>query len=61
MTVPEENRHKTEKTQDTVTHPDKVREDQEQLPDEHASTAMPEAMEKAGLNPEDMESEGPSR
>ncbi|MCF6526608.1 hypothetical protein [Streptomyces sp. JJ36] len=56
MTVPEENRRKTQKTQDTVTHPDTVREDAEERPDEHASTTMRQAMEEAGLHrPEDVE------
>lgn len=60
MTVPEENRRKTRTTDDVITHPEKIEDESkekadEQIPDASGRT-MREAMEEAGIKPEDYES-----
>ncbi|MDT0343577.1 hypothetical protein [Streptomyces litchfieldiae] len=58
MTVPEENRRKSKKTDDTVTRPDRFREarekDRTEAPE---STTMPEALDEADVTPDDFEGE----
>ncbi|UGY93024.1 hypothetical protein [Streptomyces gobiensis] len=51
MTVPEENRPKTKKTEDTVTHPENMPEE----PREEGGRTMEEALDDAGVTPEDFE------
>jgi hypothetical protein len=61
MTVPEENRPKTSTTDDVITRPEKMedenrnKEESERAPDASGRT-MREAMEEAGVKPEDYES-----
>lgn len=60
MTVPEENRRKTRTTDDVITHPQKIENENKEKADERAPDAsgrtMREAMEEAGVKPEDYES-----
>ncbi|MEW2632598.1 hypothetical protein AB0903_13275 [Streptomyces sp. NPDC048389] len=62
MTVPEENRRKTSTTDDVITRPEKIEDENRnkketgrETPDASGRT-MREAMEEAGVKPEDYES-----
>jgi hypothetical protein len=62
MTVPEENRRKTSTTDDVITRPEKIEDENRKRAEAdreapHASgRTMREAMEEAGVKPEDYES-----